>query len=65
MLKKNTKNLDKGALKKNFNQISRFCECYEKFRLMIRKDVYPYEYMNGWKKFEEKSLPPKDAIKEA
>ena len=29
---------------------------------MIRKGVYPYEYMNGWKKFEETSLPPKDAF---
>ena len=29
---------------------------------MIRKGVYPYEYMDGWKKFEEKSLPPKYAF---
>ena len=29
---------------------------------MIRKGVYPYEYMDDWKKFEEKSLPPKDAF---
>ena len=34
----------------------------EVFRLMRRKGVYPYEYMNGWKKFEETSLPPKDAF---
>ena len=26
---------------------------------MIRKGVYPYEYMDGWKKFEETSLPAK------
>ena len=32
------------------------------FRLMRRKGVYPYEYMDGWKKFEEASLPPKDAF---
>ena len=24
--------------------------------------VYPYEYMDSWKKFEEKNLPPKDAF---
>ena len=29
---------------------------------MIRKYVYPYEYMDGWKKFEETSLPSKDAF---
>ena len=29
---------------------------------MIRKGVYPYEYMNGWEKFEERSLPPKDVF---
>ena len=59
---KKTKDLDKGALKKNFNHTSRFSECDEKFCLMIRKGVYPYEYMDGWKKFEETSLPPKDAF---
>ena len=29
---------------------------------MIRKGIYPYEYMDGWKKFEEAVLPPKDAF---
>ena len=29
---------------------------------MIRKGVYPYEYMDEWKKFEETSLPPRDAF---
>ena len=29
---------------------------------MIRKGVYPYEYMDGWEKFEEAGLPPKDAF---
>ena len=28
--------------------------------LLIRKGVYPYEYMDGWDKFEEKRLPSKD-----
>ena len=36
--------------------------CDEKFRLMVRKGVYPYEYMDGWEKFEETSLLPKDAF---
>ena len=34
----------------------------EVFRLMRCKDVYPYEYMDGWKKFEETSSPPRDAF---
>ena len=59
---KKTKDLDEGLLKKNFNHTSRFWECDEKFCLMIRKGVYPYEYMDGWKKFEERSLPPKDTF---
>ena len=29
---------------------------------MIQKGIYPYEYMDGWGKFEETSLPPKDAF---
>ena len=29
---------------------------------MIRKGVYPYEYMDMWKKSEETSLPPKDTF---
>ena len=29
---------------------------------MIRKGVYPYEYMGDWEKFEEVGLPPKDAF---
>ena len=56
---KKTKDLDEGVLKKNFNHTSRFWGCNEKFRLMIRKGVYPYEYMDGWEKFEEASLPTK------
>ena len=59
---KKTKDLDEVVLKKNFSHTSRFWGCDEKFRLMIRKGVYPYEYMDDWKKFEETSLPPKDAF---
>ena len=44
---KKTKGLDEEMLKKNFNHTSRFWECDEKFRLMIRKGVYPYEYIDS------------------
>ena len=62
---KKTKDLDGEMLKKNFNHTSRSWGCDEKFRLMIRKGVYPYEYMYGWEKFEERSLPPKDVLQQA
>ena len=29
---------------------------------MRHKGVYPYEYMDSWKKFEETKLPPKIAF---
>ena len=32
----------------------------EAFDLLTKKGVYPYKYMDGWEKFEETSLPPKD-----
>ena len=28
-----------------------------KFVLLLRKGVYPYEYMNSWERFNETSLP--------
>ena len=59
---KKTTDLGEEVLKKNFKHTSRFWECDEKFRLMIREGVYPYEYMGSWKKFEETSVPPKDAF---
>ena len=34
----------------------------EQFRLLLRKGVYPYEYMSSWNKFEETQLPPKETF---
>ena len=56
---RNSKDLDESVLKKNFDHTSRYWDCYQKFRLMIWKGVYPYECMDSSKKFEEKNLPPK------
>ena len=58
---KKTKDLSEQVLKKTFKHTGTFWECNEKFSLMIRKGVYPQEYMDTWRKFEETSLPPKDA----
>ena len=30
----------------------------KQFRLLLTKGVYPYEYMDDWKKFKENCLPP-------
>ena len=27
--------------------------------MLLRKGVYPYEYMDSWERFNETSLPPK------
>ena len=31
-----------------------------KFVLLLRKGVYPYEYMDDWNKFDENVLPSKE-----
>ena len=30
--------------------------------MLLRKGVYPYEYMDGWDKFNEKSIPSKESL---
>ena len=30
--------------------------------LLVRKGIYPYEYMDSWDRFEETNLPPKDSF---
>ena len=58
---KKTKTLDEDDLKKNFKHTSRSLEA-EKFRLIIRKGICRYGYMNNLEKFEETRLPSKDAL---
>ena len=61
----------KKNYKKDFNKglIHRFISTYEfynedinKFTLLLRKDVYPYEYMDSWERFNKTSLPDKEAF---
>ena len=56
---------------KGFNKelLKRFLNTYEfcgndlnKFLILLRKGVYPYEYMNGWDRFSENVLPDKDSF---
>ena len=61
----------KKNYKKDFNKelIERFPNIYEfcyedinKFILLLRKGVYPYEYMDSWERFDEISLSDKEAF---
>ena len=61
--------------KKNYEKeinkelIERFASTYKfcnndlnKFVMLLRKGVYPYEYMDGWDKFNETSIPSKKSF---
>ena len=57
----------KGTSTKSVNDlIEKFPRMYKffsgdlnKFVLLLRKGVYPYEYMDSWERFNETSSPPK------
>ena len=54
------KKFNKDLIKKFKNTYS-FCnDDLNKFILLLRKSVYPYEYMDSWEKFNETSLPSKE-----
>jgi Rho termination factor, N-terminal domain len=61
--------LTKTLTKQQFKNLDRFCrtrlkknysECH--FELLLRKGVYPYDYMDSLEKFNERRLPPKSAF---
>ena len=53
----------KDGLIKKFPHIYKFCNGdLNKFALLLRKGVYPYKYINSWEKFDETSLPDKEAF---
>ena len=56
---------------KEFNKelLERFANTYKfcdndlnKFIMLLRKGVYPYEYIDGWNKFNEKIIPSKESF---
>ena len=48
---------------KKFAGVYQFCNGgINKFVLLLKKVVYPYEYMNSWERFNETSLPDKEAF---
>ena len=59
----------KKNYQKDFNKdlINRFANTYEfcnkdinRFILLLRKGIYPYEYIDSWERFDETSLPDKE-----
>ena len=45
-----------------FHITARYEPDHQKRTLLLRKGVYPYEYMDSWERFEETKLPPKEAF---
>ena len=46
-----------------FSTTYKFCnKDNNTFLLLLRKGVYPYEYMGSWERFNETSLPPKNSF---
>ena len=50
-------------LTEKFPNTYRFCnKDLNKFARLLRKGIYPYEYMDSWEKFNETSLPDKESF---
>ena len=60
--KKNQNKDFNKELVKRFANIYEFCNEDNKFISLLRKGVYPYEYMDSWERFDEISLPDKEAF---
>ena len=61
--KKNYEKDFNKELIKRFANIHEFCNGdINKFILLLRKGVYPYEYKDSWARFDETSLPDKEAF---
>ena len=56
------KEFNKESLER-FSNIYEFCDNdLNKLLILLRKGVYPCEYMDGWNKFNEKVLPSKESF---
>ena len=56
------KDFNKELIKRFANTYSFYSKDLNKFILLLRKGVYPYEYMDNWKRFHETSLPNKESF---
>ena len=61
--KKNCEKEISKELIERFASTYKFCNNdLNKFVMLLRKGVYPYEYMDGWDKFSETSIPNKESF---
>ena len=61
--KKNYEKEINKELVERFSNTYGFCDKdLNKFVMLLRKGVYPYEYMDGWDKFNEKIIPSKESF---
>ena len=52
-----------NGLTEKFPSVYQFCDGdLNKFVLLLRKGVCPYEYMDSWERFNETSLPLKKSF---
>ena len=48
---------------KNFPTLYKFCNGdLNNFFLLLRKGIYPYESIDSWERFDENTIPPKQAF---
>ena len=60
--KNNQKNFNKDLINRSAN-IYRFCNKYiNRFILLLRKGIYPYQYIDSWERFDETPLPYQEAF---
>ena len=56
-----TKSTNKSI--ENFPALYKFCyDDHNKFFLLLRKGIYPYEYIDRWERFDENTIPPQEAF---
>ena len=61
--KKNYEKEINKELIERFPSTYKFCnKDLNKFVMLLRKGVYPYEYMDSWDKFNETSIPNKESF---
>ena len=61
--KKNYEKIFNKELIQRFANIYEFCNGdINKFILLLRKGVYPHEYMGSWERFNGTSLPEKKSF---
>ena len=56
--------LDKVSSNLKIDQLVKFWKNYSgnQLRLLLRKDVYPHDNVHSMRKWDQTSLPPKDAL---